>query len=215
MKKVIISLLVLPMSLGLQGCTDEEVAASAIVIGAVAIGAGVAAGGGSSGSCEGSYVERCSDWRDRRFGNNHRDCRREYDPCARRGHNRPHSFGMAAVSSLSFISDAQETSTPEQSRSLQAANLASKYHMSFQSAEKILDVLDAVKNGDLSKIQNIGLTREGIETLGHGWKLSSSTVDRISQALDMAYADAEIMVNAIHDLTKSPLERQHDEQAIP
>lgn len=194
MKKLIQVLLVLPMSLGLQACTPDEVATSAVAIGAVIIGAGVVASGAT---CHGGYVEKCTSYK-KRHGREGRICRQEYDSCARiyRDSNSP----MAVNKKM-----------PTQSLSLQAANVAAKYHMSFESAEKVVAVIEAGKKADLSTVQSIGLTQSDLATLARGWKLSSSSIDRVSEALDMDLNSTYKMVADIEQKFKNPLEKNHDE----
>lgn len=92
--------LIAGLGLGMQACTDEEVAAG---VGLVAIGAGVAiiaAGSDDDDNgydhgydngydrCEGGYVKKCTSYTDY-WGDTVRECRNEWDSCAnRRGGNR-------------------------------------------------------------------------------------------------------------------------------
>ncbi|MGE3757904.1 MAG: hypothetical protein AB7H97_09110 [Pseudobdellovibrionaceae bacterium] len=195
--KVLMALLVSAMAVGTTGCTGEEIQASAILLGAAAIGGAVIASGAR---CEGGYVEKCSSYYSRRGHYGH-SCRREYDSCARlttdHSRNRIHAAGGTKQA-------------PAQSLSMQAALVAEKHKMSFEAAETVIAVIEAAKKGDLSQVQNVGLTEKDLNTLAHGWQLSDRTVDRISQTLDMELNATHKMVDAIESKFKNPLERSRN-----
>ena len=83
---------------GLQGCTDEEVAAGIGLI-AIGVGIGIIADGDHHGGhhggryvCRGGYVTRCNDYRDY-YGIIRRECREFWDSCAHREY-RPYATGF-------------------------------------------------------------------------------------------------------------------------
>lgn len=182
MKKIILSFVAIVMALNLQGCDDREVAIAIGIIGGAIIGGAVGAGAGSGDhrTCHGDYVRRCTEWRDR-SGNCHTDCRNEWDSCA-------HYYGGMSISSIVI---------GEQRTSSKVADIAESYHLSFESAEMVVNALEDAQMGNYTKISKLGVASEDMKLMLSGKNMSESAVQALSSVLNQEISDTRAMLDLI------------------
>ena len=166
----------------LQGCNDTE---RTVVAGAI-IGAAIGVIVSSPGpTCHGGYVNRCSEYRDYR-GYRRRDCRETYDSCARTYAQRIDldlQLGDSSPQVVNKVRFSDET-----------ANIASGFKMSFDSAEKLSQSVEALRQGDKAQMLNLGLSDQDLWSVAQGQKLNDDTALKVAQNLNLSMDSVQSLV---------------------
>lgn len=170
------------LSLGLTACNGDAVA---IGIGAGAIGAVV--GGAIVDSHHNHYPRYprcrtttrtiCTDYWDH-WGRRQRDCRHVYDRCGR--------YYSATLDGQS-----------DKAVSTEAAYIAETYHLSFDSAEKVMAALDSAKTGDATKARALGLNESELVSLALGRSLSADAKAKLATELNTTQDNAASFIEGI------------------
>ena len=192
---------------GLQGCTEEQVAAG---VGLAAIGAAFVIIGDSDsdydrgrdhgrrrGRCEGGYVRRCTTYRDY-YGNKHRECRREWDSC--KYYSNYSNDNVALLSNHLAPNDSNAIELMSSSASeqkLSAGKLAATFEMSFKSAEFFVASLEQAQEGNPQALLNLGLERKDVELLAYEKMPSAKGIETLARKLNMDYSKAESMMKSL------------------
>ena len=202
-----ISGLVLTSSLvGLQGCTDEEVAAAVGII-AIGVGVGIIAEGsdGNSGGhyvCRGGYVTRCSTYTDY-YGYPRHECREVWDSCAHREY-RPYNHVelQASHRSLDMTIQSSDIASDIDPRQVLVdesfkASWAEEFSMGHSAADKLVAALEIAKNtGDAAALKELGLTENDLLRMAKFKMPAKGSIDTLAKNLDQS-----------KDLTKQMLKR--------
>lgn len=175
MKKVLLMLALLPTAFTLQGCDDAAVAAGAGFVGGVIVGGAIA-----DRDC--GYSTRCSRYYDY-WGNYRRSCRRVYYSCWNPVSSDPADKALAAMGI---------EKTPM--ISVRAGQLADRYHMSFDSAEKVVKAFDQAKQGDFKPFAKLGIGRTEMEALYKSENLPDRAIRTLAKELNIRETHARAMV---------------------
>lgn len=187
MKKLMM-ILILPMSLILQGCDDTDVAVGAGIIGGIIIGTSI----GHHHHCRGGYVRHCDTYRNH-WGEYVRSCRRVYRPCAYRSQV-VQPLALASINKnvdLSFVSAAEEVELTD------AEKVAAKYDISLEASQNILNALSLAQSGQTSALEQIGLQRSDLESLARGAVLPAASIKSLSRNLKLNAGKTEEMIQKI------------------
>ncbi len=151
-------------SLSLTACTDEDFALGAGLIIGVAVG---------------SAIDNDHHDHDHRGGG-------RYD--GGRGHGRgPGRYHYSAtVSDDILLSDSAITA--------KTTAVAEHYQLPAESASVVLEALETAKAGDLSKVSELGVTREEIITMARGENPSANTLLKLSETLGLSLSEAHNLV---------------------
>lgn len=160
----------------------------AIVAGAIAIDRALDDG---RPTCRGAYVPQCREIRDR-WGRLHRSCSgRVWDPCASRY---TEGFTPAAGSALAL-------SAP----SAAVNDIAGKYGLPLESAERLTGVLQSAAGGDVQALSAIGLSSEEMLRVASYKLPSNQALDRIAQTLALSHEMAKGLVQQLMDETRAQM----------
>lgn len=166
-------------SLAQTSCTDREIAAgmAGAAVGAIIVGSAHSQPAPAP-RCGTTRREVCSSHRDY-WGVYHRTCRWEvYDSC-RGGYRRYLLSGVAKAADLN------------------ANEIASKYSMSFESAELLVSALAKSEAGDPAGISTLGLERSDVERLAKFQLPESTGIDRMARVLNQAPEATKAMLEQL------------------
>lgn len=180
MRKVLLSLMVIPAALVLQGCTDEQVAASAGFVGGVIVGSAL------DDHHDHSY-RRCTTYRNYR-GNWVRQCRGVGGWGYGYDHGYFDGFGGYSINSVNARA---ATVSPR------ADKFAKRYQTSLDAAQKVVSAFDRSSNGDLSGFKRIGLDKTELTAIYEGRLPSHGAMDKLSSTLDLDPRQAEKVMKSI------------------
>ncbi len=171
----------LGLSLVQTGCEPEDAAAVAIGAGVIGVivGAGIA-DDNDHDHCRGGTRRVCSTHHDRR-GHSRTNCRDVYRSC---GHRYEGTLRIAGLAS------AIQTS-PE------AAALASKYSLSFEAAELLVEKTKAAQDGNVVALKELGLANQDLQNLAHLEMISNESVRRVSDKLDTTPQTVENLLSSV------------------
>jgi hypothetical protein len=166
-------------SLAQTSCTDREVAAgmAGAAVGAIIVGS-AHSHHAPAPRCGTTRREICSSHRDY-WGVYHRTCRWEvYDSC-HGGYRRYLLSGVAKAADLN------------------ANEIASRYSMSFESAELLVSALAKSESGDPAGLSALGLERNDVERLAKFELPESNGIDRMARALNQAPEATKAMLEQL------------------
>ncbi len=219
-QKFVGAALALTTAVGLQGCTDQEVATA---LGAVAIGAGAVAIGVAAGSddrdhhhgrrrgrrvCDGGYVTRCTTYRDY-WGYERRECRSEWDSCR---YTRWEPYAASELAALDLVdgdiseflaSDIQVmASAPAQKTKLEntaveAGKWAQTFKLSFDSAEFFTRSLEKARAGDMKALLDLGLAREDVRDMAREKMPSDDAIELLARKLNQRPENTRAMLKTL------------------
>lgn len=187
MKKLIM-ILILPMSLILQGCDDTDVALGAGIIGGILIGASIH----DHDHCRGGYEQRCSGYRNQ-WGEYVRSCRQVYNSCAYRGE----IVQPLALSTFSKDAVVGGEISADQLGATDAEKVAEKYSISLEASQNIIDALAVAQTGDTSGLEQIGLQQSDLESLAQGAVLPAASIKSLSSHLKLNAGKTEEMIQKL------------------
>ncbi len=175
------------LSLFQTGCDSDDAAAIAIGAGAIGIivGVGIA---DDHDRCHGGYREVCSTHHDRR-GHRRTHCRDVYNSCAYRYEG---NFRIAGLTSNNQTSPQASSQV-----SAQTAAVASKYQLSFEAADLLVEKMKAAQGGNVLALQELGLANQDLQRLAHLEMISNESVRRVSDKLDTTPQTIENLLSSV------------------
>lgn len=174
--------------LGTTACESDDArvigGTIAIVAGAIAIDRAL---DDDRPRCRGGYVPQCREIRDR-WGRLHRSCSgRVWDRCATRY---TEGFTPAPGSALA--------ASP-------ANDLAGKYGLPLESAERLTKALHSAAGGDVQALSAMGLSGEEMQRLASYELPSNQAIDKMAEALALSSSMTKTLVQQLMDETRAQM----------
>ncbi|CAN5641357.1 hypothetical protein BH10BDE1_BH10BDE1_11480 [soil metagenome] len=180
----------LMITTGTVGCNSED---AAVIGGTIAIVAGVIAIDGATDHhprCEAGYREVCRSIRDR-FGRMQTSCSREWDSCARRLAS---GFTPEAGSPLALSSSGTK-----------ANDIAFKYNLPLQSAERLTAILQDAAAGNSSALVDMGLSNDEMTRVARYTMPTDAALDQIAAKLAMTREMSRGLVQQLMNETRAQM----------
>lgn len=169
---------------GVVACDSDD---ARIIGGTIAVVAGVhAIDSALDRRCHGGYRTVCRSTRDR-WGRIHRDCDQVWDSCARRYSG---DFTLSADSALALD---------------QTANLAAKYELPLEAAERLSDLLGKVALGEASAFVALGLSNGELNRIAKYKMPTDGALDQIGSSLTISREMARDLVGKLMNETKQQM----------
>lgn len=183
-QKTIAALSLTAFSLGVVGCTEEQVnIGTGIAIGAI-IGASLA------------------------DGSSHRDHRDYRDDHRRDDRGRPgRGPGRRGFNDFTRISQVVSSVSVSQEQTA-AQNLVEKYSLSEEAALTLAAPLVSAKNGNIDALTSLGITKEDMLLMSQGKNPSASTLVVLSQKLSLSFGETHSLIQLMKMDVESALAAQ-------
>ena len=180
-------------SLAQTSCTDREIISgmAGAAVGAIIVGSAHSQPSPPPRRCGTTRREICTSHRDY-WGVHHSSCRWEvYNSCSG-GYHRYLLSGVPKASDLN------------------ANSIASKYSLSFDSADRLVAALAQSESGDPAGLSSIGLERQDVQRLANFQVPEASGVDRIARSLNQAPAATQSMLQQLVSIAKAQDEARRE-----